>query len=75
MTSTEVRELGGQIRGELLKDDRVSALTVIVRPDSTAKELSIELAITPVALDVGAFSLTLSATSAAILITEIRESR
>lgn len=70
-TVKDLRALGGQIRSEVLKDDRIEALTVIVTPNPTGSELRIELAVRPFATN-GEFTLTLSATSAEILIEEIR---
>ena len=71
-TDAEIQSLAGQIQNEILKDDRVSALTVSVRPDSRGTNLLIILAIQPVDPLLGGFTLTLSATSAAILIEEIK---
>ena len=71
-TTVEIESLGGQIHNEVIKDDRVEALTVIVRPSSTGTTLRVELAIQPVDAQIGGFTLTLSATSAAILIEEIK---
>jgi len=71
-TAREVRQLGGQIRAEVLKDDRVESLTVTVRPSSTGQTLTIELAIVPIDSAIGGFSLTLSASSSAVLLEEIR---
>lgn len=68
----DIRALAGQIRSEVLKDDRVATLTVTVTPNSVGSQLRIELAVRPVDAAIGGFSLTLSATSAAILIEEIR---
>ncbi len=70
-TAAEIRQLGGQIRNEVLKDDRVESVVVTVQPNSTGSELRIELAIRPLST-AGEFTLTLAATSAAILIEEIR---
>ncbi len=71
-TAAEIQSLAGQIKNEIIKDDRVEALTVTVRPSSTGTTLRVELAIQPVDAELGGFTLTLSATSAVILIEEIR---
>lgn len=72
MTAEDVRALGGQIRGEVLKDDRVSTLSVVMRPNSTGSLIQVELAVQPIDATIGSFTLTLSATIAEILLSEIR---
>lgn len=72
MTAADIQSLAGQIRSELLKDDRIDTLIVTVRPSSTGTSLGVELAVRPVDPQVGGFALTLSASSASILIEEIR---
>jgi hypothetical protein len=72
VTADEIRSLGGQIRSEVSKDDRVDSLVVTVRPNSVGSELRLELAITPIDPNVGGFTLTLVADNAQILIDEIR---
>ena len=71
-TAAEIVSLAGQIRNEVLKDDRVETLTVTVIPSPTGTTLRIVLAIQPVDAELGGFTLTLSASSAAILIEEIK---
>jgi len=71
-TAAEIQSLAGQIRNEIIKDDRVDTLTVTVIPDSTGTTLRVVLAVQPFDPDLGGFTLTLSATSAAILIEEIK---
>ncbi len=71
-TAAEIQSLAGQIKNEIAKDDRVESLTVTVRPSSTGTTLRVELAVLPVAARLGGFTLTLSVTSAAILIEEIK---
>ena len=72
VTANEIRQLGGQIRSEVSKDDRVDTVVVVVRPNEVGSVLRIELAIRPVDPNIGGFTLTLAATSAEILIEEIR---
>lgn len=72
MTADALRALGGQVRAELLKDDRIDLLGVTVRPSSTGKELRVELAVTPVDAHIGGFALTLAVTSAEVLLEELR---
>lgn len=72
VTAAEIQQLAGQISNELRKDDRIDTLTVTVRPSSTGTTLRIELAVRPVDSRIGGFTLTLSASSAAILIEEIQ---
>lgn len=72
VTDNEIQSLAGQIRGEVLKDDRVDALTVTVSPSTTGTTLSIVLAVRPVDAAIGGFTLTLAASSAAVLLQEIR---
>lgn len=72
VTADEVRALAGQVRNELEKDDRVDRASVVVRPSATAQTLAIEIAITAVDPDVEAFTLTLSVSSAAVLLEELR---
>ncbi len=68
----DIRRLGGEIRNEVLKDDRIDRLTVTVRPNETGSILILELAVQPFSAELGVFTLTLSATSSQILIEEIR---
>jgi len=72
MTDADVRALAGQIRSEILKDDRVDLVSVTVSPNSVGSELRIEIFVTPVDYQIGGFGLTLNASSAAILIAEIK---
>lgn len=72
VTDQDVLQLAGQIKVELSKDDRVDAITVSVTPSSDARTLTIRLAITPIDRNVGVFQLTLNASSARLLIEEIR---
>ena len=68
----DLRSLGGQIKGELLKDDRVDQLIVTVTPNATGSRLSVSLFVTPVDPQLGPFTLTLAASDAALLIEEIQ---
>jgi hypothetical protein len=72
VTANDLRSLGGQIKGELQKDDRVDTVTVRLAPSSTGTSLLVELAIRPVDARIGGFSLTLSASSASVLLEEIK---
>ena len=72
VTAADIQQLAGQISNEVRKDDRVDTLTVTVRPSTTGTTLGIELAIRPVDAELGGFTLTLSASSASILIEEIK---
>ncbi|MBZ0121788.1 MAG: hypothetical protein K8H88_32645, partial [Sandaracinaceae bacterium] len=71
-TADEVRALAGQIRTEVEKDDRIESLAVTVTPAADGSSLSISLVVTPVAAELGGFTLTLAATSADVLLEEIR---
>lgn len=72
VTADEINQLGGQVRLEVLKDDRVDSVTVKVTPTPTGSALAFELAILPVDASLGSFSLTLSASSSEVLLEEIR---
>ena len=82
-TDRELLNLAGQVRAELIKDDRIQSVSVTVTPGIVARNLRIELAVLPFradideAADAGAegFELTLNASDASILIEEIRASR
>jgi len=67
-----IESLAGQIRSELENDDRLGSVSVTVRPDSTGKSIGVELAVRPADPQTGGFGLTLSASSASILLEEIR---
>ncbi len=71
VTTRSLQELAGQIRAEILRDDRVDTLTVTVRPSSLGQSLIIELAVRPFDPELGDFSLTLNASDAGLLIEEI----
>ena len=71
--AAELIALAGQVRGELLKDDRVDTLTVVMRPTSTGNAFDLELSIVPVDPRLGPFDLTLAVTSATIVIEAIAE--
>ena len=70
--AADIQQLAGQIRAELAKDDRVDTLTVTVAPSSTGTVLRVEVAVQPVDAEIGGFTLTLSASSASVLLEEIR---
>jgi len=70
-TAADLRALGGQIRSELRKDDRIEDVLVDVVPSPTGGTLAITLDVTPTDPNLGGFRLTLSASSAETLIEEI----
>ena len=72
VTAQAVRALAGRIRNELSKDDRIASVNVTVRPSNAGKTLGVELAVQAVDPAIGGFSLTLSASSASVLLEEIR---
>lgn len=74
-TETEINALGGQIRLELMKDDRIDTLTVLVVPVDNGKTLNVTLAVRPVDQTIGGFKLTLNASSAEILIAAIQSEK
>lgn len=71
-SAADVRQMAGEIRNEVLKDDRVDTLTVTVRPNSVGSEITIELAVQPVDAAIGGFALTLAASDADLLLEEIK---
>lgn len=71
-TADEVRALAGQIRTEVEKDDRIDSLAVTVTPAADGSSLSVSLVVTPIAAELGGFTLTLAVTSAEVLLEEIR---
>lgn len=75
MVDSDLNQLGGQVRLELLKDDRVDSLRVVVTPSNVGKTLRVQIQVTPIDINAGPFSLTLNASSAAILIEAIRAER
>jgi len=75
VTGAEIRQLAGQIRAELFKDDRVDSLTVVVTPANLARTLTVEIRVVPVGTVGGPFRLTLNASDSAVLLEEIRSER
>lgn len=71
----DIQSLGGQIRLELTKDDRVDSIVIVVVPSSDTKTLTIRIQVTPIDFNLGPFELILNASSAAILLEEIRALR
>ncbi len=71
VTAQEIRELAGQIRAEVLEDDRVDTLTVTVRSNDVGSVLRIELAVQPVNVNLGPFTLTLNASDTGLVLEEI----
>ena len=72
---SDINKLAGQIRIELLKDDRVESLRVQVVPTNNGKNLAVSLQVVAVDPNTQTFTLTLNASSASILIEEIRAER
>lgn len=72
VTASDIRSLGGQIKGELSKDDRIDAVTVRLETTSIGTSLRVVLAVRPVDQAVGGFTLTLNASDASVLIEEIQ---
>lgn len=72
-TAQGIRQLAGQIRAEVLLDDRVQSLTVRVAPNSVGSDLRIELLVEPIdaLLGAGSFTLTLSASDVGLVLEEI----
>jgi hypothetical protein len=68
-TPAEVNGLAGAIRSEITKDDRIVTASVVVVPSRGA--LSVRIRVTPASPTLGAFTLTLAATSAGVVLQEI----
>lgn len=68
----ELATLGTRIRAELSKDDRIASVTAsaVMAPDG--RELTIAISVVPFAASVGGFALTLSVTSAEVIVTALR---
>ncbi len=73
-TRNELIGLGGQVRNELLKDDRLDTVTVTLRVTDGARTMRVEIAARPFDPNLGDFTLTLAVTSAEIVIEEIAAS-
>lgn len=71
VTAEEIRGLAANLRGEALKDPRLTAVTVTVTPSPTGSSLAIEVQATPRGSS-ESFALVLSATEAGVLLEEIR---
>lgn len=71
-TTTELRNLASNIRLEVTKDDRIAAVDVTVTSSPDGSSLAIDLHVTPVDPTIGQFAMTLSVTSAAVLLESIR---
>lgn len=71
MTAADVRSLAERVRTVAEKDDRVSRASVTVSPSPTGTTLRVEIRVTPVGA-LNPFRLTLAATSADVLIEELR---
>lgn len=71
-TATELRQMGGRIRNELSKDDRISEVAVTLTPNSTGSEIRTTLQVTPVDPSVGGFELVLAVQPGAVMIEALR---
>lgn len=71
-TAADLRSLGGQVKSELSKDDRVDTVTVVVTPSLTGSSLALTIAVRPIDASIGPFTLTLSASDVGVLLEEIR---
>lgn len=69
-TTAELRELGGRIRVELAKDDRIADLTVAVTAPSS-NTLTVFTQIRPADPAIEAFALTLAVTSSSVVMEAI----
>lgn len=68
--TTTTSGIAGRIRGEIVKDDRVSTATVSVTPGTALDSLTVVIRVTPA--DVGeTFTMTLAVTSSATLLEAI----
>lgn len=71
LSTVDVRELEGELRGEALKDDRIGDVTVAITLP-TLSSMKIAVLVTPEDPETGGpFDLTLSATSAEVLVEAI----
>jgi hypothetical protein len=70
-TADELRTLADRIRGECEKDDRVERAVVTVTAGVASDTLRVQIAVTPVDVELGGFSLVLAASSAAVLLEEM----
>lgn len=77
VVSSDISQLAGQVRVELLKDDRVDSLTVRVSDigDGTGRHLQFKIQVVPVYRELGPFTLTLNASSAELLLEAINAER
>lgn len=75
IVDADINRIGGQIRAELSKDDRIDTMTIVVTPSNNGKNLRVEIRVRPVGVAGGPFILTLNASNAAVLIEEIRAER
>lgn len=70
VTASELRDMQGQIRSELLKDDRIADLAASVSMPST-NALTVQIRITPADPNASSFSFTLAVTSAQVILEAI----
>lgn len=61
-----------EVQAELTKDDRVASCTARVEPDLSGRAMRLDVRVVPVDPNLGPFSLTFAATSAAVVLEEIR---
>lgn len=73
VTTFTVEAMADEIRSEVTKDDRIAGASVKVVLGSGGLSLSITISITPVDPSVGNFTLTFAATSAALVLEQIRK--
>jgi hypothetical protein len=69
--ATSIRELAGNIKAELLKDDRVEAVDVSTAYTESTKTLDAKIWVSAVDPSIGEFSLTLAVTDGAMLLAEV----
>ena len=70
-TSQDILQIAGQIRNELLLDDRVDTLTVEMKPDAVGKNVRVSISVQPLAAFAGPFTLTLNASDTGLILEEI----
>lgn len=66
-----INSMGGIIRNEVCKDDRVASAVVEVTPSASFDAFRVAMAVTPVDPSLGGFSMTLAVTSAGIVLEAI----
>lgn len=66
-----IRDLAGQIKSEILKDDRLEGAEVVTSYSAPTSTLNVQIWVSPVDPALGNFSLTLAVTDGAVLMQEI----